>query len=333
MNPQPVSHHYLTGCFSGAVRQGWRPETLLQKANIPVDLLDTPDGQVTDQQVSRLIRSIWECLDDENMGMSPQRCPRGTFMLMAERVFYCKTLGGMLKQSTRHYHILREDLQVGFEQQGDLCEITLNLKDDRFDTDHLLQEFLLLTWQRFSSWLVGHRIVPRVTRFNYPPPAQAGEYPLMFGDNLAFNQTTCGYSIDAKLLDLPLIRTASELDQFIKDSPINLFRRLQQRNAFKWQVVQLLMQHQLDSLPPLEAIADRLHLSSRTLRRRLAEEGARYQQLKDQVRCERAIRLLSQENIPIHAVSQLTGFAEPAVFCRAFKKWTGSQPSSFRNES
>ncbi|MEH6822611.1 MAG: AraC family transcriptional regulator [Motiliproteus sp.] len=326
----PVSNHYLKACIRGAVRLGWSAETLLQQAAIPVDLLTAPDGQVTNQQISRLIRTVWQCTDDEHMGLSQQRCPRGTFMLMAERVLYCKTLGGMLKQSTRHYHILREDLEVGFEQRDDLLDINLSLKNAELDSDHTLQEFLILSWQRFSSWLVGHRLEPQVTRFTYPPPAHAREYPLMFGGKLEFNQTSCGYTLNSKLLNLPLVRSPDELSRFIKDSPAIMFRRLQQGNALKWQVMQLLMQFESNQLPPLELITDQLHVSARTLRRRLAEEGAPYQQLKDQVRAEKAIRLLTQENLSINEVSQLTGFAEPAAFCRAFKKWTGCQPSNYR---
>ncbi len=326
----PVSPHYLWASMRGAVAQGWSEETLLKKAGIPLDRVKGPNVQVTDQQVSRLIRIVWECTDDENMGFSPLRCPRGTFMLMAERVLFCKTLGGMLKQSTRFYHILRDDLDIRFHQDSDQVDLTLQLKDSSLDTDHQLQEFILLSWQRFSSWLVGHRLEPRATRFNYPPPEHVSEYPLIFGRQLEFNQSSCGYTLDSKLLHLPVIRTADELASFIKDSPAIMFRRLQQSSSMKWQLTQLLLQHGPDQLPSLELVADQLHMSARTLRRRLSEEGVTYQQLKDKLRCDQAIRLLSQENMSIHEVGLLVGFSEPAAFCRAFKSWTGKAPSSYR---
>jgi len=73
-----------------------------------------------------------------------------------------------------------------------------------------------------------------------------------------------------------------------------------------------------------------LNMTSRTLRRKLKEEGESYQQIKDRVRCDIAIRLLTEESLTVAETGELIGFTEQAAFCRAFKSWTGVPPSAYQ---
>ncbi|MNZ95940.1 HTH-type transcriptional regulator VirS [compost metagenome] len=80
----------------------------------------------------------------------------------------------------------------------------------------------------------------------------------------------------------------------------------------------------------MEEIAEEMHMTSRTLRRKLSDEGTSFQELKDGVRCDAAIHYLSQPAIPISQISRQLGFSEPAAFTRAFKQWTGISPGLYR---
>jgi AraC-like DNA-binding protein len=82
--------------------------------------------------------------------------------------------------------------------------------------------------------------------------------------------------------------------------------------------------------PSVVDMADALHMSVRTLRRRLKEVGTTYQEFKDQTRCEAASRLLSRPELKVNAVAALLGFDEPSAFHRSFKKWTGATPGEYR---
>ncbi|MEH6649329.1 MAG: AraC family transcriptional regulator [Motiliproteus sp.] len=327
----PIANHYLHAAMKGAVRQGWKPEQLLQQSGIPISLLNTPEQPITAQQLSQLFRTIWRCTGDENLGFSPQSCPYGSFALMAELVIHSKTLGGMLKQAVRYCSTLREELETGLIQQDGQLVVTLNLRQSQWDTDHTLQELLLLVWQRLISWLVGYKVLPTLTRFNYPTPDHAAEYLLMYGRSIEFDQPSSGFSISDRLLHLPIIRSEHDLKAFMANFPAIILHRPRHGDTIKQQIQQLLLQQDFSAMPTLTMVADHLHLTPRTLRRKLALEGVQYRQLKDQIRRDKAIRLLTRENLSINQVSQHTGFSEPAAFCKAFKKWTGTQPSLYRN--
>jgi AraC-like DNA-binding protein len=82
-----------------------------------------------------------------------------------------------------------------------------------------------------------------------------------------------------------------------------------------------------------EGIAVLLHMSARTLHRQLREEGATLQQLKDEVRCERAKDLLWRTAKPVKQVAAATGFRNEKSFIRAFREWTGLSPAEFRKSA
>jgi AraC-like DNA-binding protein len=66
--------------------------------------------------------------------------------------------------------------------------------------------------------------------------------------------------------------------------------------------------------------------------RRLDEEGTSFQKLKDLIRRDKAIFYLQQETYSIGTVAEKIGFSDPAVFTRAFKKWTGISPKAYRKK-
>lgn len=82
--------------------------------------------------------------------------------------------------------------------------------------------------------------------------------------------------------------------------------------------------------PNLEGIAERLHLSPRTLIRRLREAGTTFQIEIDKIRQRRATELLLQSDLPISQVASALGFADSASFAKAFRRWQGVSPGAFR---
>ena len=85
-----------------------------------------------------------------------------------------------------------------------------------------------------------------------------------------------------------------------------------------------------DGYPTPEQLAVRLHLTTRTFRRRLQEQGQSYQQLLEEARRRDSCRLLTQPELEIRRIGELLGYTDPANFTRAFKAWTEMTPSQWR---
>jgi AraC-like DNA-binding protein len=86
-------------------------------------------------------------------------------------------------------------------------------------------------------------------------------------------------------------------------------------------------------LPSLDAIAGNFNLSSRSVQRKLQEEGLTYQQVADSVRKTLAIHFLESGRHPTKEVSYILGYNELSAFSRAFKRWTGTTPGGYQKNS
>ncbi|MBL1273470.1 MAG: AraC-like DNA-binding protein [Marinobacter maritimus] len=83
-------------------------------------------------------------------------------------------------------------------------------------------------------------------------------------------------------------------------------------------------------LPSLEAMAERFCVSSRTLKRRLADKETNYREIVEAVLKDRAIQLLRYTNQSVSEIAYELGYADLSNFSRAFRKWTGKSASEFR---
>jgi len=82
--------------------------------------------------------------------------------------------------------------------------------------------------------------------------------------------------------------------------------------------------------PALEVVAKQLHVSSRTLKRRLADVDTDFTSIVADVRKQRAMLLLDDRALSIGEVATRLGYTELPNFTRAFKRWTGQTPAAYR---
>ena len=85
--------------------------------------------------------------------------------------------------------------------------------------------------------------------------------------------------------------------------------------------------------PRIEAIARRLGMSSRTLQRRLADQHCAYAELVERARRGLATDLLREGRYGLAEIAFLCGYSDQSTFSRAFRRWEGKTPASFRRAS
>jgi AraC-like DNA-binding protein len=83
--------------------------------------------------------------------------------------------------------------------------------------------------------------------------------------------------------------------------------------------------------PTRERVASRLNISARTLQRRLNDWGVTFEELVDEYRRDRALRLLMRDDHSVLEIAYSLGYSDPAHFTRAFKRWQGVSPRTYRN--
>ena len=79
-----------------------------------------------------------------------------------------------------------------------------------------------------------------------------------------------------------------------------------------------------------DSVADALHMSVRTLHRKLAELNCNFRAILVELRRDLAEQYIMDNSLTLTEISLLLGFSEPSSFSRAFKNWTGKAPSEAR---
>ncbi|MGV9408844.1 helix-turn-helix domain-containing protein [Nocardia sp. NPDC003693] len=80
-------------------------------------------------------------------------------------------------------------------------------------------------------------------------------------------------------------------------------------------------------------VAERMYTTERSLRRRLAAHGHRFEELRGRVRRRRAEFLLERTNLPVTRIAEEVGYQDPREFRRAFVRWTGETPTARRRRA
>jgi AraC-like DNA-binding protein len=164
--------------------------------------------------------------------------------------------------------------------------------------------------------------------FDYPEP----EYHARFAARLPpvrFSMPSTQIRIPIDYLDVPLRtgdRVAAQLAERECERELALIGGVD--DLVKR--VRAVLQIGDDGYPDLETVAARLHLTSRTLNRRLGALGTSFRQLLDEARRTDSRTLLEDPALNVADIAARLGYSSAANFSRAFQNWTGTSPGSFR---
>jgi AraC-like DNA-binding protein len=158
----------------------------------------------------------------------------------------------------------------------------------------------------------------------FPAPPYATSMPL--GGRLRFDQPVHRMVFASSVLDLPLGSADPVATELARQQCERELAALDEGVAGKIRAL-------LAAKPELgvEQAAKEVHLSSRTLKRRLAEEGSAFSTIRDDVRRQRALLLLDDRRLTIGEIATRLGYTELPNFTRAFRKWTGLTPAAYRS--
>ncbi|HVE52691.1 MAG TPA: AraC family transcriptional regulator [Ramlibacter sp.] len=312
-------------------RHGQDPAGALRLAQITPVQLARPEGRMRARQMEVLSAAAMQELDDEGLGAFSRRLPWGSYGMLARASLSAPTLGVALKRWCRHHALLTDDVRLDLVTTGSIVQLSLReLRPLPREVRELSVAFLLRNAHGLACWYVDSRIPLQSAAFPFPAPAHADAYPHMFPGELRFDAPAAGIRFDAQYLQLPLRRDEKALAQMLQRA-LSITVLPYRRDRLLVPQVRQALAAQPDRAHSAEGLADLLHVSARTLHRQLKEEGASLQQLKDEVRLERAKELLLRTDRPVKQVAAAVGFRNEKSFARAFRQWVGVAPAAFRD--
>lgn len=336
-----VAHHYVEHLLVGAEHLGFSRATLLAPlARKPDCLTAIARGErlPVDDYVL-LMQHVWALTGDETGGYSARALKPGTFAMMCHACIGTANLRKAYERAGRFFTLVSDDIQLSLtENDSEASFIFSQQPPPPAPLSNLFyMETLALIFIRWASWLIDKKLLVARIDFQSSSPGTEAEQEAeaVFGIQPHYGQSRNQVTFASRFLDERVAQTEASLKLFLEQAPASLLSHYRHDASVSAQVRKFLHlavdQGGTGEEFSLEQVADALHLTSQTLRRRLKEEGNSFQEIKDAVRCRLAIHFLLHDALPAQDIAYKMGFSDPSVFYKAFKRWTGLTPGAYKD--
>lgn len=325
-----ISNYFVRAVLHHAPAAGLDRTELLRQAGIPPELFDQHYARISAVRFAMLQAKAVQAMGDEFLGYGPRRLLPGTWANMCHAVIHCPTLGEALDRCCSFYRMFEDGLQPTLERHGEHLRITIEAGRPDFDYTLYAWEQMMYTLHRFASWLVRQHVPLVSIDMAAPVPAHIDDYRHVFlGQPVQFDRPRFALTLSSQVAALPLEQNEQSLHHFLHHPLLVLLVQQYKQQSWSQRVRQALSKN-LHLSPTIDDIAADLKLHQQTLRRRLASEGASYNEIKNQCRRDTALYYLGKPHLSIEHIALQTGFSETSAFTRAFKQWTGVPPRLYR---
>jgi AraC-like DNA-binding protein len=321
----------LAGLVDIGRREGLPVESWFSGTGLdPAQTVASATTRVSYRQAAAVLRRAVRAMPGRPLGMQVgTRDILVSFGLLGVAMRSCVTFGDGLALGLELHQAAGSLLDLEAETFGD--EVALRLHERRPDPELVafLAEELLCSTVNLARSVFGPGWSPSYIELGYPAPPYAEEYRRFFRCRVRFDADANRMIFPAAELRRPL-PTYSES---VRAAAVDACRRLLGRDGPRPDVVaavEALLDRDLRHPLTMAEAAHRLHITERTLRRRLTAAGDRYSAIRDRVRERRATFLLRESTLPIGAVAREVGFNDAREFRRAYIRWTGRPPSAAR---
>lgn len=321
----PVAYALLIGDVASSFGVG---QELFEAAGVAPEALVDPDGRLTAMQAGSLLHFGMELTREPGFGYEVGlRSSLTSHGVMAFGLLTSATLRQAIQLGAEYSSIRLPMLGIQLVEDGEQAGVDVQQTFPLGAVRQCLFDLFLVGLARMTPALTGRPVDSVELWFECMEPEHFARYrdrlpPVRFG--MGVNQLR----FDAEYLDLPF-DTANELASRVAQQQMagELTRIGLSGEDLVGRVRALLT---AGTASGLADVAQALHVSPRTLKRRLSDHGVTFHALVSDVRRTEAIRLLRHSVLTVEQIGAQLGYADAGNFCRAFKRWTGTTPGMVR---
>lgn len=201
-------------------------------------------------------------------------------------------------------------------------------------TERYFVDAVVAAWIIRSSALADTDISPVEVRLTYPAPERLTPlFQQIYGTNVAFSQAFNSIRFQREDFERPLrYRNRTIFETLSARAELDVKSHIREYSVVE--SLESYLQPRLSTMErpiSMEAAARALHLSPRTLQRRLKSANTSFNQLLVNVRHNFALHYLQDSRLSITEISLRLGYSQSSSFCTAFKSWTGQSPREYQD--
>jgi len=320
--------------FSGSNFQkmeelGIRPSAVLRRAGLPQGLENQPRVLLTTEELFALWRAVGEVSANPAIGLllgTENRTER--FHPIGLAALSSENFGAAIDQMARYKQLTCPE-EIAREKDGDEWSIQFRwLLAEQVEPPVLVE--CAFSWV-LSIARQGTRVRLLPLRVEFVQPrAHLKTIERHFGCPVV-----CGASRNAIVFrtsdaQRPFVTRNAELLAMLAPQFEQELKQENQNENFVERVRIAVQQRLTGRRPTIDDVADALHISSRTLQRRLQDEGSSFQRVLDEARHHLARHYLNNSYLELNEAAYLLGYEDGNSFVRAFRTWEGVPPARWR---
>lgn len=327
--------HVARQLLDALERAGITAARALQGTGLSEAALRSPETRISPHQLLRLCRNASQLVADPAFPLhAGQQFHLSSYGLYGFAILSSTSFRKAIDFAVRYQQLAISLLQISFEEG--LRESTWRYRPRlQAPLDPALTRFLvelhLSIVVSLHRDVMGAGFAPTRVRVTYPDPGPGADYARTVGCAIEFDRTENSLTFDSAWLDLTP-RMANDLaHRELVTLCDGLLSQMRRQLGLSGRVREALLMGRMAETSCAD-VAARLHMTERTLRRRLGEERTSFRKLLDELRMELALSYLRQTDLSVAELAHTVGFKEEASLRHAVRRWTGQSPQAYRRQ-
>ncbi|MDB4972157.1 MAG: Transcriptional regulator, AraC family protein [Myxococcaceae bacterium] len=301
-----------------------RVETLLKGTGLTPSLLDKPAAMVARESFFKVCERAIALTEEPGLGfyygLSLKLSSHGAPGLLA---MTSGTLGDAVATAERYVRLRAMQLRLHTSLQ-DGC-LVIAFSDDVPESLRVFHtEAFFVTLVHMGRALVGHPITG-ACEMAFAEPAHFRRFAHLLPGEVRFSCAENRLIVPAHLLAQAVVTSDAVMARRIERDCQRELAALDERASFL-STIRRQLRPEAGDFPGLEELAERTQSSTRTIKRKLAEQGTTYRKLVDTLRRERAVELLREGDHSVEKVARMLGYTDAASLHRSWRRWFGGTP-------
>lgn len=318
-------------------KEGFHPRQWLLGTGLKEEQLSNPETLVSLRQFDIIYHNIFRITQRPDIALAlGDSLNISRWGVLSVAMICSQTLGAALETGNRFRNIVRSRFKLTPRFRKDVTEIVIERQEGMSFplSSSFAHEMLITSMQSMIRSLVQEQDVFSEVQLNYAPPAHHERYRSFINCSYSFNREHSMLVIPNHLMTKPLPSGNPITEQqAIAVCKLEAERVAQVQNGDLSWLLRAEISRQEGPLPSLDEVSDRLHVTPRTLRRKLQEVGTSYRRICHEHQLQLALHYLADPKLKSSVVAYKCGFKDAASFREAFKRWTDMTPQEHRKRS
>nr|WP_275983271.1 AraC family transcriptional regulator [Propionivibrio soli] len=308
---------------------GEDPKELLSRCGVDASIFDDPDTPISHATRSEVVAFCMAATGCEHFGLLVGRkMPLRGFGALGLLMRYSRDLRAALRSLVEYRRFQVHGSMIHFTESTQAAELEYEMYAKDRTTPDQIGDGVIGGLYSVLKELCGPKWEAKEVRLKRPRPTNVAPYQAAFSCSVVFSADRNAVVFDPGWLDTPFSRYDRDLVAYLEKS-MGVFAG-STGGDFTRDVRGALRKAILAGEATAPALADTFGVHERTLHRRLTDEGTSFHELLDEQRFDLARVLLEDAKLPIAEVAKRLGYTAASSFCRAFRRWSGMTPETWR---